>query len=183
MNGRDDIQEELKALTPLLASLPRELPYTVPEGYFDSLSERMLMAAGLQEVSELKKEGNAPFAVPGGYFEKLPEVILRKAKSGDAKLKVKRIRQLHRSWWMAAASVLLLIVISISIIRNKQSVTAGADEPIDTSYILFESAAALPDAMVVELYSLDDQALSPDTLDAEYLIEASAIDAEIIYTL
>src|SRR3954463_14078072 len=79
MNTRNTIQDELKALNSELESYPHSLPYSVPEGYFNSLAESILRRVKAQdleasdEIAELSPllsglSKQMPFEVPADYF-------------------------------------------------------------------------------------------------------------------
>ncbi|MBI3883021.1 MAG: hypothetical protein HY305_02070 [Sphingobacteriales bacterium] len=67
-NTSHDIITELQSLSPLLAGMERKNVFTVPQGYFDSIYDRILIA--------LQKEN-----VPEGYFDSLANNILAKIKA------------------------------------------------------------------------------------------------------
>jgi hypothetical protein len=80
MNTRNTILEELKALDSGLANFPNSLPYSVPEGYFNSLAENILRRVKAQdllasdEIAELSPllsglSRKMPFEVPQDYFQ------------------------------------------------------------------------------------------------------------------
>jgi hypothetical protein len=60
----EDVAEELARLSVTLSGISREMPYRLPEGYFD----------GLSPVLTLLKDSPA-FRVPEGYFEELSPVL------------------------------------------------------------------------------------------------------------
>jgi len=80
MNTRNTILDELKALNSGLESYPYSLPYSVPEGYFNSLAESILRKVRAQdleasdEIAELSPllsglSKKMPFEVPADYFQ------------------------------------------------------------------------------------------------------------------
>jgi uncharacterized membrane protein len=87
MDNRTTILNELKELSPVLANIGREAPYTVPAGYFDSLAGNMLL-----KINEEKSEnGTLPnisktpvYEVPAGYFDSLAGNILNRVKAAAA---------------------------------------------------------------------------------------------------
>ena len=74
MDVKNDISEELRLLSAVVAAISRQTPYVVPEGYFTDLSTRVL-----QRVSK-----PLTFSVPEGYFEGFAQQVLNKIKSGAA---------------------------------------------------------------------------------------------------
>lgn len=80
MNLQDNIQDELRSLDSSLSVNNRSNPFSVPEGYFDGLAERMLAkvrvqnesaAVELQALSPLLAglSKKLPYSVPEGYFD------------------------------------------------------------------------------------------------------------------
>lgn len=50
VKGMDDVEEELKELSPFLHNLPQQNVFTVPDGYFDSLPDIILNAVTPQQA-------------------------------------------------------------------------------------------------------------------------------------
>lgn len=121
MKAHTDIQKELESMGSHLAGMSREMPYSVPEGYFDNLGENIAAA-----IKENTKEGlnlNASKAmpygeVPTGYFDQLPARMLEVAKSAQArqpqvmaltpKTQHKQVTLRRVNW--AVAAVLLITI-------------------------------------------------------------------------
>lgn len=86
-----DILNELQALSPLLASIQRKNIFFVPDGYFETLSNTILIS--LKEEAEIidstKKED-----IPNGYFENLSSTILDKIKEQQKNIVVDEPAQL-----------------------------------------------------------------------------------------
>lgn len=85
MNRSTEILNELQTISQAVANLGTEMPYTVPAGYFDTLSDVVMarVIAGTGEDSAVTSvAGKAtPFDVPEGYFENLSTSILSKIKA------------------------------------------------------------------------------------------------------
>ncbi len=75
MNQRDNILNELRELSPAVAGINRVNVFTVPDGYFESLTGILLIRASADD--HLK--GAIP-TVPEGYFENLADNILNRIK-------------------------------------------------------------------------------------------------------
>ena len=85
MKRDNTILEELREISRQVADLSHSLPYKVPEGYFDSLPERILERVHALDAGDPSTELQAlspllaglpkklPYTVPEGYFEKVPE--------------------------------------------------------------------------------------------------------------
>jgi hypothetical protein len=89
MTQRDNILQELNELNSQLANTQPQNVYTVPAGYFEGLTDRVLAhinamgaSSPLEEpgylspvLNKLSKE--MPYSVPAGYFETLEKNLLR----------------------------------------------------------------------------------------------------------
>ena len=87
----------------------KQHPFSVPEGYFEALQERVEYRTRMLG-SELKQN---PFSVPEGYFETLQEQIVEKINPQAIPVLVK-----HRSWrtqLALAAGFALLVAMSYGI--------------------------------------------------------------------
>jgi hypothetical protein len=83
MENSIDILNELRQLSPTLATIEKVNVFTVPTGYFESLDADILLSIDTENGS-LNLTGNDPFAeVPVGYFENLAGSILTKIKAQD----------------------------------------------------------------------------------------------------
>ncbi|NOT92666.1 hypothetical protein [Ferruginibacter sp.] len=84
MNNSNNILNELKELSPLLAVIEKINVFTVPEGYFEMLEEQILMNVKEETGGFLSTIANQSFRqVPQGYFESLADNILNKIKAQD----------------------------------------------------------------------------------------------------
>jgi hypothetical protein len=85
MQVKNDISDELRSLSALVAGIGRQTPYKLPEGYFEGLTPLILglvlnrtEEAGL--ASDLSK--SLTFSVPEGYFDNLASQVLGRIKAG-----------------------------------------------------------------------------------------------------
>ncbi len=74
MNVKNEISEELRSLSALVASISRQTPYEVPEGYFLTFPASVL----------LRVSKPLTFSVPDGYFEGFAKGVLDRIKAGEA---------------------------------------------------------------------------------------------------
>ena len=79
MKEPNEILNELASVSPTLATIDKINVFTVPDGYFDDLSGRILTSAFLNQYS--KKQASD---VPKGYFEGLSDKILFRIKDTNA---------------------------------------------------------------------------------------------------
>lgn len=80
MNTRAHIVQELEKLAPGLAHLPVAMPYTIPEGYFEELSDNLLVASRNNELPAVFQNisRQMPYQAPDAYFDNLAPQILDK---------------------------------------------------------------------------------------------------------
>jgi hypothetical protein len=74
MNVKNDISEELRLLSAVVAAISRQPPYEVPEGYFLTLPVQVLRRVNGGHKS-------LAFNVPEGYFDGFAQQVLNKIKS------------------------------------------------------------------------------------------------------
>jgi len=67
-----NIFDELNALSPELAKIPRLNPFAIPEGYFETSPLELSRKRLLNEDNRL---------LPAGYFDQLPEMIIHQIRS------------------------------------------------------------------------------------------------------
>jgi hypothetical protein len=113
--------EELEILSPLLSAASKEIPFTVPAGYFEILSERMMQ--GIREHADYKTSDEetesispllssiskkTPYQVPAGYFENLGSPVEKK----EAKI----ISFTRNRWYRLAAAASVIGIIAIGVL-------------------------------------------------------------------
>lgn len=101
---------ETAALSPLLASLSRQMPYSLPEGYFgQTVSDLPLLVREEESSPVLQAIGREmPYAVPQGYFDDLAETVLRKAAPA------KVIPMVKRRWMRLAVAAAVTGIVALS---------------------------------------------------------------------
>lgn len=80
MDKNTDILNEIREISPLLASLQGIHVYTVPDGYFNHLAEDIRTAAVLHSIKQDITQKAQPQDVPPGYFENLSADIIGKVR-------------------------------------------------------------------------------------------------------
>jgi hypothetical protein len=80
MNNSTEIQNELQSLSPLLAGMDKVNVFTVPEGYFESISPTVFacITEGENNLSSVEKN---TVGLPDGYFDSLAGSVLDKIKT------------------------------------------------------------------------------------------------------
>jgi hypothetical protein len=90
MQAKNDISDELRSLSALVEGIGRQMPYELPEGYFEGLPPLILgkvldriarMAIHDEPVVSLSK--SLTFSVPEGYFDNLASQVLDRIKAGS----------------------------------------------------------------------------------------------------
>ena len=118
-------QAELSELSPLLAGISKQTPYSVPASYFE---ESLVGASAV-----LDQEGSAilaaigksmPYQVPGKYFDLLPNRILEKL----AKPKAKVVPLFSRTWMRVATAA----VIGGALVFGGYQLLSGNSDKINT---------------------------------------------------
>ena len=123
MNRRKEISDELKEAAPQLADIDFQHPYRIPVGYFENLSERIMLRIRLGNahsaveeleiispfLSGLSKE--MPFSTPAGYFETLTPGIRVAGKDKEHKpARIVKMFQPQRTFRVAAAAVTIGLI-------------------------------------------------------------------------
>ena len=85
MENRNNILNELREISPVVAAINHPAPYTVPAGYFEGLADRLLQLVKTEQTPVLPKAGT-PYQVPQGYFDSLANNILQRVQAGDVQL-------------------------------------------------------------------------------------------------
>jgi len=121
-------KEELSFLSPVLNDIPRQMPYSVPNDFFNSLAERAVSntkqtaTEELESISpflgSLKKEN--PYSVPQGYFDTL------NIPAEETKPEVKVVSITSRRWFRYAAAAVVvgfMAVGGLMIFKNEKPLT------------------------------------------------------------
>lgn len=80
MQRNNDILNELREISPLLADIPKGNIQTVPAGYFDNLEVRICISSLLHQKETKEYFIKEKPGVPSGYFDSLSASILSKIK-------------------------------------------------------------------------------------------------------
>lgn len=76
MKEEEHTRHELNGISPLLAGISNNMLNEMPEGYFNTLSEKIMDK--IWEIPVNIPYTNLPFTIPENYFETLPQIILGK---------------------------------------------------------------------------------------------------------
>lgn len=125
---------ELAELSPLLAGLPKTMPYSVPSFYFENnLQSIPAVDAEIKSplLAAIGKE--MPYDLPRSYFDKLPERLLA---SVTEEPKGNVVPLFRRTWLRAAAAAVIaggLILGGLQVFNNKTVNDPTASTPVDTA--------------------------------------------------
>jgi hypothetical protein len=117
----NSVDEELAGLSPLLSTIKREMPFSVPQNYFDELSGQVLQSAkaidfvndereNLSVLLKSLKDKNV-YSTPPGYFENFAAGVLSKIKNEPKNAKVISIGS-RKAWLRVAAAAIVVGFIS-----------------------------------------------------------------------
>jgi hypothetical protein len=84
MENRNNILNELKEISPVLAGIDRVNVYNVPAGYFEGFAQNMLPLVKDEQSSLLSSINKQAGSVPAGYFDTLADNILGKIKAQES---------------------------------------------------------------------------------------------------
>jgi len=82
------VTDELHALSPVLAAIPKRTPFNVPENYFNNLATglpALVNEAALPDFLQTHTK-QMPYHVPSRYFETLATQVLAKVEKPQAKV-------------------------------------------------------------------------------------------------
>ncbi|MGN6293643.1 MAG: hypothetical protein ACTHMV_12940 [Chitinophagaceae bacterium] len=125
--------EELAHLSPLLAGISRQSPYTVQADYFTSLDPSIAFYEGMSAEEELEQispllgglSKQHPFTVPEGYFENPPLPVIEEKKEAPV------VRMAPRKWfkYAIAASITAIVALGAVLWLNQQSAPGINKQP------------------------------------------------------
>lgn len=123
----NDISKELKELNSSLEHMPKNMPYSVPPGYFTGIAEDVMT-----HVSDniLTAKPNTPYSTPDNYFDNLPgELLAKLTKEADAKPQKSRNILFKNIRWAAAA--VFVIAVGLGSYRIMTPQTLSIQQQLD----------------------------------------------------
>lgn len=117
--------EEIAQLSPLLAGISRQLPFSVPDNFFQSNLEGLTAFTSENEESLVLSfvEKEMPYEVPVGYFANFPEQVLERVAKRQAKV----VPMMRRKWVRLAVAAMVTGIMAVSgfmYFNNRGSVTS-----------------------------------------------------------
>ncbi|MEI7803434.1 MAG: hypothetical protein WCI97_12345 [Bacteroidota bacterium] len=193
MENRNDILNELKQLSPLLAERKKENLFTVPANYFSSMEENVMGKIYAESVSaELKNSGlkefkkQEVFDVPYGYFERLPNQILQKTSRKPSVTVWEGVLEYFqysfRAAHLLAVTPVMAVLILTVVVLNRPADVIETTSPVaqvsneEISNYLSADISSLDESSIVA--QLDDNAIGK--LSAGIEQENSANDESLI---
>ena len=136
----NSVDEELANLSPFLSTIKREMPFSVPQNYFEELPDNVLQSAKAIDFVNDEAE-NIPallkglkdknvYTTPLGYFENFSDSVLSKIKDEPKKAKVISIGS--RKTWLrvAAAAIVVGIISTVSYYTLNKNPQPAVSDPI-----------------------------------------------------
>ena len=123
MSDRRTIETELNELNSSLTQHAAQVPYAVPQGYFEGLAEQALMRIRRDEVVQelaaaaptlVDQPRKMPYALPTGYFKRVPIPSVPAAP----------VIPLFNRAWIRYASAVAAILIGVFVWVNRDTNTA-----------------------------------------------------------
>jgi len=155
--------------SPLLERIGKNMPYEVPEGYFDSSIPSTLLI-GLKDKTT--------YEVPEGYFESFAEIVTARIKPADVKQTGKLVTmsgQRKTSWWKyAAAAVVAGLLVTFgwqrvqTIFRSKDPLAGTVNVSQDLAKVSDQDIQNYVDdhtAQIQQVQQEEDYANSTASLD------------------
>ncbi len=148
------IQEELQELSPLVAGVSKEMPYSVPQFYFDENIDILPALISEDEQSfvldAIGKE--MPYDVPVGYFGGVENGVLDKISTPSAK-----VVPIGRRWMKMAVAAAITGIIAFSgynyLFNNTTELTANNTENVS------QTAALQKEPVVADLKKVTEKEL------------------------
>lgn len=164
--------EEIEQLSPVLAAIPRKMPFTLPEDYFSSLAENIPATAGDPTPQFLLQHSRQmPYQVPAGYFDHLPQAILNKTARPQA-----RVVGFTTARWMryAAAAVVTGFIALSTILYFRNDPSADMDAAVQNGEWVAKNLKTVSNQELEEFIRNTDVSLTGASL-----AKSSGINSEI----
>jgi hypothetical protein len=193
MNRDKNIQNELDQLSRLLKEITSSNPYSAPDGYFESFSDRMssLIHSHSDVISSLEEiEQSSPllaglqkretYKIKDGYFEQNADMLTQKVSHKDAKLIDMRTTRFIKSLSVAAAFIGLVgIIIFITLNKSANTGIVNTQPEIKTEKeINYELAGIKTDDII---RYLNEYALPYDRTEMENYLDPHTLPDEASY--
>jgi hypothetical protein len=122
--------DEVKDLSPVLAAISKQTPFSVPENYFTHLATGLPALVNDEALPEFLQSHTKqmPYAVPNGYFEELAAQVAAKVTKQKAKVVPLSVRFMR---YAAAAAIVGILVLGslLYVGRNRTTTVDLAKQP------------------------------------------------------
>lgn len=171
MERNTDILNELKSISPFVAAIGTKNIFSVPQGYFDSLSDTVLVC--IKEEYGILPTVNTN-SVPQGYFDDLASSILDKIKNQQTSA-VDEIKELspalhsiqHKN--VFEVPVNYFVDLPEAVISKTQAKQTGKLVTMSSRIVKYAVAAMLTGAIALGVYKFSDRPVNVVTVPQQTL--------------
>lgn len=169
---------ELAEIAPLLSGISKEMPYTVPTGFFE---QNLLALPGLIDDKEpailaaISKE--TPYSVPADYFHNLPEQLVAKITRPEARV----VPLFARKWMRVAVAAVfggVMLIAGYQLLNNKTEDIAEGPSATDT---LQTQVARNNESTVIDLASVMQEVNKISTEELTEFIKNAPINTSKLH--
>jgi hypothetical protein len=135
MKNETNISSELNFISAAVANLPKNTPFCLPLGYFESFPAHIIETIHLSNVKVFQADNQLPitlnreengFSVPGGYFEGFSVQLMEKIKETSQKDEAKVIGIFSKNNILKyAAAACIAGIVFISYLGTKDTGTSN----------------------------------------------------------
>lgn len=93
----------------------KKIDFKVPEGYFDSLTSRIMDKVATENTAFQGKDG---FLVPEGYMDTFSEKVLQRLEQGETKILPIRT---YKKYYYAVASIAAILILLGGLMWNREN--------------------------------------------------------------
>lgn len=130
MENRNNIQNELREISPVVADVSYQAPYVAPAGYFEGLADQLLqLVKAMDATTPVLPQSSHPYQVPQGYFEEFANTVLQRVKQEETVLSF-TLQQANNNPYQVPADYFNNLP-AIILNRAKSSATENAKEELE----------------------------------------------------
>jgi hypothetical protein len=195
MKPEEIILIELQEIAPSLASISRQMPFDIPENYFETFPMLMLEQVGPNVMDES--------TVPEGYFNSFPEIMLQKLRAQEVAEETAEIApflnsisktmphhlperyfeqlqpaamgskvpvvSIRRKVWMQIAAAIVVMLATFSVWQMSQS----SSTVTGTEIAFTNDSMEIPAEISIQLAMMDESAIESEFGTTGQSVEAS----------
>jgi len=170
--------DDLKRLAPGLSRLKNENPFSVPDHYFDSLSENIQKK--IQTLPDFERTSpENPFRVPEGYFDSLPGTTRQRILEGKEKQSIfgEWISTVLRPKVSLPFATLIVLIISGIVYFKRPTVLTVPDNSLTCEEI--KTSSCIEDIDETMLIEVLEQQQNSGNVKEDKSLEQYLIDNDI----